>query len=144
MTPQQTLSKRLEKTRANPSQVEAHNDGKCVFRPGARALQEIRHYQKSTELLIHKISFQRVVRELAAKVQDERKSWQPQEGESAADPEIAHFRFESQAVLALQEASESFLTGLFEDASLCALHARRMTVMPRDIALSRRIRGSQD
>jgi len=93
------------------------------YRPGVKALQEIRHYQKSTELLLRKVPFQRFVRELVAK------------------NESGCFRFESQALLALQEASEQYLVGLFEDANHCAIHGKRVTIMPRDLQLSRKIRG---
>lgn len=54
------------------------------------------------------------------------------------DPEI---RFQHQAILALQEATESFLIGFFEDANLCAIHAKRVTLMHKDLLLARRIRG---
>ncbi|CAE8600269.1 unnamed protein product, partial [Polarella glacialis] len=91
-------------------------------RNGIKAMQEIRFYQGNTELLIRKLPFQKLVRELCAK--------------------IGPFRFEVQALLALQEAAEMFITGAFEDASLCALHGRRVTVMPRDLLLSRRIHGA--
>ncbi|KAL2500999.1 histone H3.3 [Forsythia ovata] len=50
-------------------------------------------------------------------------------------------RFQSHAVLALQEAAEAYLVGLFEDTNLCAIHAKRVTIMPKDIQLARRIRG---
>ena len=89
------------------------------FRPGTVALREIRKYQKSTELLIRKLPFQRLVRELA---QDFRND----------------LRFQSSAVLALQEASEAYLVGLFEDTNLCAIHAKRVTIMPKDILLAKK------
>lgn len=92
------------------------------FRPGVVALREIRRYQKSTELLIRKLPFQRLVRQVS--------------NEYKAD-----LRFQSQAVLALQEAAEAFLVGLFEDTNLCAIHAKRVTIMPKDMHLARRIRG---
>ena len=94
------------------------------FRPGTVALREIRKYQKSTELLIRKLPFQRLVRELA---QDFRND----------------LRFQSSAVLALQEASEAYLVGLFEDTNLCAIHAKRVTIMPKDILLAKKIRGDR-
>jgi histone H3 len=94
------------------------------FRPGTVALREIRKYQKSTELLIRKLPFQRLVRELA---QDFRND----------------LRFQSSAVLALQEASEAYLVGLFEDTNLCAIHAKRVTIMPKDILLAKKIRGDK-
>ena len=97
------------------------------YRPGTVALREIRRYQKSTELLIRKLPFQRLVR-LVREVAQEFKS---------------DLRFQSSAVLALQEASESYLVGLFEDTNLCAIHAKRVTIMPKDMQLARRIRGEK-
>ena len=52
-------------------------------------------------------------------------------------------RWQSTAILALQEASEAYLVGLFEDTNLCAIHAKRVTIMPKDIQLARRIRGER-
>ena len=92
------------------------------YRPGTVALREIRKYQKSTDLLIRKLPFQRLVRELAQEYKVE-------------------LRFQSSALLALQEASESYLVSLFEDTNLCAIHAKRVTIMPKDMQLARRIRG---
>ena len=94
------------------------------FRPGTVALREIRRFQKSTELLIRKLPFQRLVREIASEYRNE-------------------LRFQSSAVLALQEASEAYMVGLFEDTNLCAIHAKRVTIMPKDIQLARRIRGER-
>ncbi|XP_064090793.1 histone H3-like [Macrobrachium nipponense] len=89
------------------------------YRPGTVALREIRRYQKSTEL-----PFQRLVREIAQDFKTD-------------------LRFQSSAVMALQEASEAYLVGLFEDTNLCAIHAKRVTIMPKDIQLARRIRGER-
>ena len=94
------------------------------YRPGTVALREIRRYQKSTELLIRKLPFQRLVRELAQEFKSD-------------------LRFQSTAILALQEAAEAYLVGLFEDTNLCAIHAKRVTIMPKDIQLGRRIRGER-
>jgi len=94
------------------------------YRPGTVALREIRKYQKSTELLLRKRPFQRLVREVAEKFKSE-------------------IRFQSSAIGALQEASEAYLVGLFEDTNLCAIHAKRVTIMPKDIQLARRIRGER-
>ncbi|TRY68715.1 hypothetical protein TCAL_03263 [Tigriopus californicus] len=85
----------------------------------------IRRYQKSTELLIRKLPFQRLVREIAQDFKTD-------------------LRFQSSAVMALQEASEAYLVGLFEDTNLCAIHAKRVTIMPKDIQLARRIRGERE
>ena len=92
--------------------------------PGTVALQEIRRYQKSTDLLIRKLPFQRLVREIAQDIKTD-------------------LRFQSSAIMALQEASEAYLVGLFEDTNLCAIHAKRVTIMPRDIQLARCIRGER-
>jgi histone H3 len=94
------------------------------FKPGTVALREIRKYQKSTELLIRKAPFQRLVREIAQDYKTD-------------------LRFQSNAVAALQEAAEAYLVGLFEDTNLCAIHAKRVTIMPKDIQLARRIRGER-
>jgi len=94
------------------------------FRPGTVALREIRKYQKSSDLLIRKLPFQRLVREVAQ--------------EFSTD-----IRFQSHAILAIQEAAEAYLVGLFEDTNLCAIHAKRVTIMPKDIQLARRIRGER-
>ena len=94
------------------------------YRPGTVALREIRRYQKTTELLIRKLPFSRLVREIA---QDFK----------------TNLRFQAQAIGALQEAAEAYLIGLFEDTNLCAIHAKRVTIMPKDIQLARRIRGER-
>lgn len=94
------------------------------YRPGTVALREIRQYQKSTNLLIAKLPFQRLVREIAQGFKKD-------------------VRFQSTAVMALQEAAEMYLVGLFEDTNLCALHAKRVTIAPKDIQLARRIRGER-
>lgn len=91
------------------------------FRPGTVALREIRKYQNSSDLLIRKLPFQRLVREIT---QDYKYD----------------LKFQSTALLALQEAAEMYLVGLFQDANDCAIHAKRVTLMPKDIALARRIR----
>ena len=99
------------------------------YRPGTVALREIRRYQKSTELLIRKLPFQRLVREITQTYNNT-----PAQGEK---------RFQSSAVVALQEAAEAYLVGLFEDTNLCAIHAKRVTIMPKDIQITRRIRNEQ-
>ena len=94
------------------------------YRPGTLALREIRHYQKKTNLLIRRAPFARLVKEIAQDCMQE-------------------MRFRSSAIGALQEAAEAYLVGLFEDTNLCAIHAKRITIMPRDIQLARRIRGER-
>lgn len=95
------------------------------FKPGTVALREIRKYQKTTDLLIRKLPFQRLVKEIANDI-------------VGCDKQL---RFQSAAVAALQEAAEAYLVGLFEDVNLCAIHAKRITIMPKDMRLARRIRG---
>ena len=104
-------------------------EGRCRCRPGTVALKQIRQYQKSTELLIRKLPFQRLVREIAG------------DSEVVRSPLCSRVRFQSAAVMALQEATEAYLVGLFEDSNLCAIHARRVTIMPKDVRLARGIRG---
>ena len=94
------------------------------YRPGTVALREIRRYQKSTELLIRKLPFQRLVREITQDYKTD-------------------IRFQGSALLALQESAEAYLVGLFEDANLCAIHAKRVTIQPKDMQLARRIRGER-
>ncbi|KAI1367819.1 histone-fold-containing protein [Xylaria arbuscula] len=95
------------------------------YRPGTVALREIRRLQNSTDLLMRKLPFSRVVREIALSIR----------------PRDEGMRWQSQAILALQEAAEAFLVHLFEDTNLCAIHAKRVTIMQKDIQLARRIRG---
>ena len=86
------------------------------------ALREIRHYQKFMGFLIRKLLFQRLVREITVEV-------------------VQEMRFQSLVLLALQEAAKVYLVGLFEDTSLCTIHARWITIMLKDIQLARRIHG---
>jgi len=134
------------------------------YRPGTVALREIRRYQKSTELLIRKLPFQRlgeggwrvgwgrgacvwqVVGAAASLVLCLHAPAHPHPTPTVR--EIAQefktdLRFQGSAVLALQEAAEAYLVGLFEDTNLCAIHAKRVTIMPKDIQLARRIRGER-
>jgi histone H3 len=105
------------------------------YRPGTVALREIRRYQKGTELLIRKKPFQRLVREI---MQDLPRRY-------ARLPHIGQVeppdRWQSTALLALQEAAEAFLIGFFEDTNECAIHAKRVTIMPKDMHLVKRIRN---
>jgi histone H3 len=94
------------------------------YRPGTVALREIRRYQKSADLLIRKAPFQRLVREIVQEMK-------------------VNVRFQSTTLLALQEAAEAYLIGLFEDTNLCAMHAKRVTIMPKDMRLAKRIRGER-
>ena len=105
---------------------EARMQGRLIkphrYRVGTAALKDIRHFEASTALLIRKLPFQRVVREIAQDYKTD-------------------LRFQSAAVLCLQEATEAYLVRLFDNANLCAIHARRVTIMPKDLFLARRIQG---
>ena len=105
---------------------EAWMQGRLVkphrYRAGTVALKDIRHYQRSTALLIRKLPFQRLVREITQDFKTD-------------------LQFQSAAVLCLQEAAEAYLVRLFDDANLCAIHAQQVTIMPKDLFLARRIRG---
>ena len=107
---------------------EARMQGRLIkphrYRAGTAALKDIRHFQGSTALLIRKLPFQRLVREIAQDFKTD-------------------LRFQSAAILCLQEATEAYIVRLFDDANLCAIHARRVTIMPKDILLARRIRGER-
>ena len=124
------------------------------YRPGTVALREIRKYQKGTDLLIPKLPFMKVTREITA---DEASARAKNKWVQGSDGRIilkpwpkgcesdlpADLRWQSTGLLAMQEASEAYLTGVDEDANLCALHAKRVTIMPKDIQLARRIRGER-
>ncbi|KAG0709722.1 histone-fold-containing protein [Suillus ampliporus] len=118
-----TRWKRWRKREDVPAQPDADTEEqeptrkKRRYRPGTLALREIRKYQRSTDLLLRRLPFSRLVR------------WG------------VGLRWQSSAIMALQEATEAFLVHLFEDANLCAIHAKRVTIMQRDIQLARRIRG---
>ena len=107
---------------------EARMQGRLVkphrYRAGTVALKDIRYYQGSTALLIRKLPLQRLVREIAQDFKTD-------------------LRFQSAAILCLQEVAEAYLVKLFDDANLCAIHTRRVTIMPKDILLARRIRGER-
>ena len=94
------------------------------YRPGTVALREIRRYQKSTDQLIRKLPFQRLVREITEDFKSD-------------------LRYQASAVFALQESAEAYTVGLMEDTNLCAIHGKRVTIMPKDIQLARRIRGER-
>jgi histone H3 len=111
-----TLKKGSGKAAGNP-RPHGHR-----YKPGTVALREIRRLQKSTALLIRKLPFQRLVRELAQEFKND-------------------LRFSPTALMALQEAAEAYLVGIFEDANLCAIHSRRVTIFPKDINLTLRLRG---
>ena len=101
------------------------------YRPGTVALREIRRYQKSTDLCLRKLPFSRLIRETIGQLKELNR----------VDGNKHDLRIQGTALLALQEASEAQLIGVLEDTNLCAIHAKRVTIMPKDIQLARRIRG---
>ena len=111
--------RKIHEARMQGRRIKPHR-----YRAGTVALKDIRHYQGSTALLIQKLPFQRVVREIAQDIKTD-------------------LRFQSAAILCLQEATEAYLVSLLEDSNLCAIHARRVTIMPKDIQLARRIWGER-
>ena len=123
------------------------------YRPGTVALREIRQYQKSTDLLLKKAPFGRLVREITEGQADVQKADNEESQdllESEAGKELIAkltvrfsdpFRFQSTAVLCLQEAAEAYGVGRFEDTNLCAIHAGRKTIQPKDMQLVQRIVG---
>ncbi len=122
-----TKARRTKVSKSNGKMSKESAPGKIAkphrFRPGTVALREIRKYQKSSDLLLRRMPFQRLVREVVQSLHRE------------------DFRFQASAMAALQEAAEAYLVGLFEDTNKCAIHAKRVTVMPKDMQLARRIRG---
>ena len=110
-----TFAKKQPRSQAdNPlTQHQPHR-----YRPGTIALREIRKYQKSTELLIHKLSFQHLVREIL-------------QGFGVG------FRVTPAMMMALQEAAEAYLVQLLDDSNLCTIHAKHITIQPKDIQLVR-------
>lgn len=116
------LKRKSKPKKRDPKPAEGGVKKPHRYRPGTKALREIRRYQKSTKLLLRKAPFSRLVREISQEFKND-------------------LRWQSVATLALQEAAEAYLVGLFEDTNLCAIHAKRVTIMPRDIQLARRLRG---
>ena len=118
-------SKKLK--RSAPSSKGGPSLYRPRLRPGDSAIADIKKFQHSTELLMRKLPFQRLVRQIS----------EYKYGGSVNNP----YRYQSSALLALQEASEAYLVSMFEDANLCAIHAKRVTLMKKDLLLAYRIRG---
>ena len=95
------------------------------FKPGTVALREIRRYQKQSSLLIPKAPFTRLVRDICGGIDND-------------------LRFNAETLLALQEAAEAYLVSLLEDSSLCAIHAKRQTILKADMVLAKRLRGDDN
>ena len=108
--------------------IAPRRSGARRFRPGTAALREIRKFQKGTDTLIKKMPFARLVRELTGKYN--------------SDPAGGEKRWQSTALLALQEAAEAYMVQVFEDTNLCAIHAKRVTITKKDLGLAMRIRNA--
>ena len=117
--PRKQLNTRASR-RSNPARGGVKKPRR--YRPGTVSLREIRKYQKSTNLLIRCLPFQRLVREVSQQMK----------------PDL---RFQSTALLALQEAAEAYLVNMFEDVNLIAIHGRRVTIQVKDMRLWKRMKG---
>lgn len=117
--PRKQLATKAARKKEKPPVKKPHR-----YKPGTVAIREIKKYQKSTELLLRKGPFARLVRQVAQDFKTD-------------------LRFQSTAILALQSAAEAFLISIFEDANLCAIHAKRVTIQDKDIKLACRIRGEK-
>ena len=123
-------SKSGKQPRTSLKQLAPGQKKKHRFRPGTVALREIRKFQKSTELLIKKLPFQRIVKSIAE--------------EQASGTSFPNgVRFQKNAIIALHEAYEAYQISLFEDTNLECIHRKRQTIAPKDIQLARRIRGER-
>ena len=116
------INRSTQQTSNVPTTNKHANKRRFRRKPGVIALREIKIYQKSTEPLLRKLPFQRIVRAVTRQYKED-------------------FRWQSGAIACLQEATETYLIGLFEDTNLLAIHAKRVTVLPKDMRLARRIRG---
>ena len=110
-------------TKANKAKAAVSRPPGKRAKPGVKALKEIRKYQKGTELLIRKLPFMRLLREI-----------------TDDQPKGKEYRWQAQAVVALQEASEIYIVGYMYDTNLCAIHARRVTIQVKDMKLVKRLR----
>lgn len=135
-TPTKSPSRSRSSILSGPKPTSGPGEPKKRMRPGHKAVREIRFYQKSTDLLIRKLPFARLVREVQTYFFRKEYRWVLLRISS-----FYLFRWQAEAMMALQEAAEAHLVGLFEDANLCTIHAKRVTIMPKDLQLARRIRG---
>lgn len=119
--PRKSLATKAARKAASVAEI---GKKKHRYRPGTVALREIRRYQKSTDLLIPRLPFQRLVREIAQELKN-------------------NLRFQGSAILTLQEAAESYMTELFTDSQLLAIHGNRIGIKSKDIQLARRMRGER-
>ena len=126
-TPTSTTSRKkqtLEKSRSRQDKFVKVKRNQYRYRPGTKALKEIRKYQKTVDLSFKKLPFSRLVREISQDL-----------------PGKSKVRWQRRAIDALQDASEAYIIDLMNDANLCAIHAKRVTIMVKDMHLARRLRG---
>lgn len=127
----------LTSTPKNTSAIQRHVFKKKTVRtfehherkrrkPGTVALKQIKYYQKTTDLLIRLLPFQRLVKEI---------------GEQLGINEFSNYKWKASAIEALQHATEAYLTAVFEDVNKAAIHAKRITIRTEDLHLVRSIRG---
>ena len=119
--PRKSISHKMLRKRMRPTRglKKPHR-----YRPGMVALREIRRYQRSTDNLIKQTPFQKLIREISQEYRI------CPDGPGTPSVQV---RFQSTTIAALQEAAENYIVGLFEDVNLLAIHARQVTIMPRDI-----------
>ena len=122
-----SISKTIKKTAPADGGIKKNDEEKrkIRFKAGTVALREVKRYQKSIDNLLPRAPFQRLVRSIVLEMDHQ-------------------LKFQSQALAAIQEATEAYIVALFEDTNLCAIHAKRMTVMKKDMQLARRIRGDRN
>ena len=123
IVPQRMVHKKGTKAQTNTTVKK----GSGRARPGIQALREIRRYQKSTELLLRKAPFQRLIRSVCADIREKLGG-------------AKQYRIQGLCVKALQEASEAYLVALLEESNMCTVHGKRVTLMPKDITFALRIR----
>lgn len=138
--PMPTNPEDSERTESDQQQPAPPRRAKRRWRPGTVALREIWKYQKSSDLLIPKAPFARVVRELMDKF------FFSSTGRfyKARAQGRGITRWSAQALLAIQSAAEEYLVGLMQDGLCAAIHAKRVTLTDKDLRLVRRFRNNSD
>mmetsp|Transcript_67702 Transcript_67702/g.149867 ORF Transcript_67702/g.149867 Transcript_67702/m.149867 type:complete len:163 (-) Transcript_67702:28-516(-) len=146
---QKSLKEKIQEAKEKEQKAfeQQGREWKKRLSPNVAAEICIKHYRRDTSLLIPKANFQKAVRDICERISKERhEEWKKrQRGLRSDDPEwepAKMYRMETQALMALHEAAETMMVGLFEDMNVCSVHCKRVTIMPRDLALCRRLNGS--
>lgn len=128
----QTTTSSLSRDSITNSKRESNHEKSLLkgLTPSEQALREIMKYQSTTDLLVAKIPFAKIVKQITDQY-------------TLSDESDENYKWQSMALLALQEASEAYIVGLLEHTNLLAIHAKRNTVMKKDLQLARRVRGFQ-